>query len=191
MMMSACEYIVLGVKGSKAVFNADIEFKDEPEITVQEIIAISDKASTIIDLEVRKALEKLDARPSANRIKEIVNNAIAEVAAAAAERSINIYSEDEKSAQLCVPNFVNFNSKAGNRLHPTEKPVNLLRYLIELLSKPGDVLLDPFAGSASLGEAAVITKRSAILVERDHEFYEKGSNRIEILLNSPAQSLFE
>jgi DNA modification methylase len=67
----------------------------------------------------------------------------------------------------------------------------LLRYLIELLSKPGDVLLDPFAGSASLGEAAVITKRSAILVERDHEFYEKGSNRIEILLNSPAQSLFE
>jgi DNA modification methylase len=191
MMMSACEYIVLGVKGSKAVFNADIEFKDEPEITVQEIIAISDKASTIIDLEIRKALEKLDARPSANRIKEIVNNAIAEVAAAAAERSINIYSEDEKSAQLCVPNFVNFNSKAGNRLHPTEKPVNLLRYLIELLSKPGDVLLDPFAGSASLGEAAVITKRSAILVERDHEFYEKGSNRIEILLNSPAQSLFE
>jgi DNA modification methylase len=191
MMMSACEYIVLGVKGSKAVFNADIEFKDEPEITVQEIIAISDKASTIIDLEVRKALEKLDARPSANRIKEIVNNAIAEVAAAAAERSINIYSEDEKSAQLCVPNFVNFNSKAGNRLHPTEKPVNLLRYLIELLSKPGDVLLDPFAGSASLGEAAVITKRSAILVERDHEFYEKGSNRIKTLLNSPAQSLFE
>lgn len=191
MMMSACEYIVLGVKGSKAVFNADIEFEDEPEITVQEIIAISDKASTIIDLEVRKALEKLDARPSANRIKEIVNNAIAEVAAAAAERSINIYSEDEKSAQLCVPNFVNFNSKAGNRLHPTEKPVNLLRYLIELLSKPGDILLDPFAGSASLGEAAVITKRSAILVERDHEFYEKGSNRIETLLNSPAQSLFE
>jgi len=191
MMMSACEYIVLGVKGSKAVFNADIEFKDEPEITVQEIIAISDKASTIIDLEVRKALEKLDARPSASRIKEIVNNAIAEVAATAAERSINIYSEDEKSAQLCVPNFVNFNSKAGNRLHPTEKPVNLLRYLIELLSKPGDVLLDPFAGSSSLGEAAVITKRSAILVEQDQEFYEKGSNRIETLLNSKAQSLFE
>jgi DNA modification methylase len=181
----------LGVKGSKAVFNADIEFTEEPEITVQEIIAISDKASTIIDLEVRKALEKLDTRPSASRIKEIVNNAIAEVAAAAAERSINIYSEDEKSAQLCVPNFVNFNSKAGNRLHPTEKPVNLLRYLIELLSKPGDVLLDPFAGSSSLGEAAVITKRSAILVEQDKEFYEKGSNRIETLLSSQAQSLFE
>jgi site-specific DNA-methyltransferase (adenine-specific) len=90
-----------------------------------------------------------------------------------------------------VPNFVNFNSKAGNRLHPTEKPVNLLRYLIELLSKPGDVLLDPFAGSSSLGEAAVISKRSAILVERDEEFYLKGSKRIETLLSSQAQSLFE
>jgi len=191
MMMSACEYIVLGVKGSKAVFNADIDFKEEPEITVQEVIAISDKASAIIDLEIRKALDKLDARPSAARIKEIVTNAITEVAAAAAERSINIYSEDEGSAALCVPNFVNFNSKAGNRLHPTEKPVNLLRYLIELLSKPGDVLLDPFAGSSSLGEAAVISKRSAILVERDKEFYEKGSKRIETLLSSQAQSLFE
>jgi DNA modification methylase len=191
MMMSACEYIVLGVKGSKAVFNADIEFKEEPEITVQEIIAISDKASTIIDLEIRKALEKLDMRPSTSRIKEIVNNAIAEVASAAAERSVNIYSEDEGSAQLCVPNFVNFNSKAGNRLHPTEKPVNLLRYLIELLSNPGDVLLDPFAGSSSLGEAALITKRSAVLVERDEEFFDKGSKRIEALLSSQAQSLFE
>ena len=158
---------------------------------MQEIIAISDKASTIIDLEIRKALEKLDVRPSTSRIKEIVNNAIAEVASAAAERSVNIYSEDEGSAQLCVPNFVNFNSKAGNRLHPTEKPVNLLRYLIELLSKPGDVLLDPFAGSSSLGEAALITKRSAVLVERDEEFFDKGSKRIEALLSSQAQSLFE
>jgi DNA modification methylase len=67
----------------------------------------------------------------------------------------------------------------------------LLRYLIELLSKPGEILLDPFAGSSSLGEAAVISKRSAILVERDEEFYGKGSKRIEALLSSQAQSLFE
>ena len=191
MMMSACEYIVLGVKGSKAVFNSDIEFKAEPEMTIQEAIAISDKASTIIDLEIRKALEKLDTRPSVNRINEIVRSAIQEVTAAAAERSINIYSEDGNSAQLCVPNFVNFNSKAGNRLHPTEKPVNLLRYLIELLSKPGEILLDPFAGSSSLGEAAIISKRSAILVERDLEFFEKGSKRIADLMNVQSQSLFE
>jgi DNA modification methylase len=52
-------------------------------------------------------------------------------------------------------------------------------------------LLDPFAGSSSLGEAAVISKRSAILVERDEEFYIKGSKRIETLLSSQAQSLFE
>jgi site-specific DNA-methyltransferase (adenine-specific) len=67
----------------------------------------------------------------------------------------------------------------------------LLRYLIELLSKPGDVLLDPFAGSSSLGEAALLTKRSAMLVERDEEFFEKGSKRIEALLSSKEQSLFE
>lgn len=191
MMMSACEYIVLGVKGSKAIFNADIDLAAIPEITDQEIIAISDKASTIIDLEIRKALDKLDTRPTPARIQEIVNKAIQEAAAGAAERSINIYSEDEKSAALCVPNFVNFNSKAGNRLHPTEKPVNLLRYLTELLSEPGAILLDPFAGSSSLGETAILTKRCAVLVEQDKEFFEKGSARLRATVQSRGNRLFD
>jgi DNA modification methylase len=60
-----------------------------------------------------------------------------------------------------------------------------------LLSKPGEVLLDPFAGSSSLGEAAIISKRSAILVERDLEFFEKGSKRIADLMNVQSKSLFE
>ena len=191
MMMSACEYIVLGVKGNKAIFNADISFEDKPVLTIQEIIAISDKVSTIVELGVRKALEKLDVRPTSIRIQEIVKNATLEASLDAAERSINIFNETQDSAQLCIPNYVSFNSKSGNRLHPTEKPVNLLRYLTELLSNPGDILLDPFAGSASLGEAAIITQRSAVLIERDLEFYEKGSKRIISLMQLQPQSLFE
>jgi site-specific DNA-methyltransferase (adenine-specific) len=91
-----------------------------------------------------------------------------------------MYREDEHGPVLegCVPNFVQFNSKTGKRRHPTEKPVQLLRYLIALVSNETDLLLDPFAGSSSLGEAADAMGRYAILVEKDSEFFAIGSQRI-------------
>jgi DNA modification methylase len=178
MMMSACEYVVLGVKGSKSVFNSDIPTNPSQTITDSEIIAIADKASTVLDLEIRKTLANLNRRPSPQEIEAIVASTIQSLAAPAAKRSTNIYSSDGKNAELCVPNYVSFNSKAGNRLHPTEKPVALLKYLTELLSNEGDLILDPFSGSASAGETAVLTRRRAVLVERDQEFFDKGSKRI-------------
>ena len=178
MMMSACEYIVLGVKGSKSVFNADLVLANHEKLTDQEIVAISDKAGTVAEQEIRKALRAFTSRPSPEEIAKIVQRVLAESSGAIAARSINIYSEDGVIGQLCVPNFVNFNSKSGGRLHPTEKPVPLLKYLIELFSNKGDLILDPFAGSASLGEAAIETERQAILVEKDQDFFTIASKRL-------------
>jgi len=178
MMMSACEYIVSGVKGSKAVFNSNIDLLETQQITDREIVAISDKASTVVEQEIRRALMARGGRPNSSQISELVAGVIVKQAEAIASRSVNIYSEGGDSAELCVPNYVTFNSKAGNRLHPTEKPVPLLRYLIELFSVPGELVFDPFSGSASLGEATITSSRQALLVERDHEFFEKGSKRL-------------
>jgi DNA modification methylase len=189
MMMSACEYIVMGVKGSKSVFNSDLETSSKI-LSDAEVIAIADKASTVIEQEIRKALSARGARPSVHEIQAIVEDTISDNAKAASDRSINLYSDDGKSASICVPNYVTFNSKAGSRLHPTEKPVALLKYLIELFSNPGDIVLDPFAGSASTGEAAISSDRRAVLVERDHEFYEKGSSRIVKLVSAKEAKLF-
>lgn len=178
MMMSACEYIVVGVKGSKSVFNVDIDVSGESRLTDQEIVAISDKASTVAEQGIRKALGALGHRPSPSEIQETVEQALKLMSGEVARRSINIYSEDGKSAELCVPNYVAFNSKSGNRLHPTEKPIPLLVYLTELFSNQGDLVLDPFAGSGSMGEAALLTRRQALLVEKDQEFFLRGSARI-------------
>jgi DNA modification methylase len=178
MMMSACEYIVVGVKGSKSTFNADIATSKSKVLSDQEIIAIADKASAVLDLEIRKSLHALSSRPAPEEISKIVESLISANATSVAKRSINIYSENGENGQLCVPNFVSFNSKAGGRLHPTEKPIPLLRYLISLFSNEGDTILDPFAGSASLGEAALITGRCAVLVEQDSDFFEAGSKRL-------------
>jgi len=51
--------------------------------------------------------------------------------------------------------------------HPNEKPVGLLRELIESSTRQGDVVLDPFAGSGSTAVAAVLSGRRAVLVESD------------------------
>ena len=178
MMMSACEYIVVGVKGSKSVFNADITVKEEENFTDQEVVAIADKAANVLELEIRRSLKTLGRRPKVDEIQGLVERVITSSSAEAARRSVKIYSDDGSRAELCVPNLVTFNSKAGNRLHPTEKPVQLLTYLTELLSNPGDLVLDPFAGSASMGETALTTNRQAVLVEQDAEFFALGSARI-------------
>jgi len=56
--------------------------------------------------------------------------------------------------------------------HPTVKPVALMRWLCRLVTPPGGVVLDPFAGSGSTGVAAVAEGFSSILIERDAEYAE-------------------
>jgi DNA modification methylase len=51
--------------------------------------------------------------------------------------------------------------------HPTVKPVDLMRWLIRLITPPGGVVLDPFAGSGTTGEAAIHEHKRAILIERE------------------------
>lgn len=64
-------------------------------------------------------------------------------------------------------------------IHPTEKPVSLLADLITAVTKPGDLILDPFAGSGSTLVAAKKTGRRFIGIELDDEYFEKAQRRIE------------
>jgi DNA modification methylase len=178
MMMSACEYIIVGVKGSNSVFNVNIDPQETSELADQEIVAIADKAATVIEQELRNQLRSIAGRPSPTEVAILVEKTLIGSASGVANRAINIFSEDGVTSELCVPNQVNFNSKSGKRLHPTEKPIQLLKYLINLFSRPGDLVLDPFAGSASTGESALETGRQVILVERDLDFFALGSARI-------------
>jgi len=56
--------------------------------------------------------------------------------------------------------------------HPTIKPLKLMEYLIKLVSKEGQTILDPFAGSGSTGLACKNLNRNYILVEREEEYIE-------------------
>lgn len=63
-------------------------------------------------------------------------------------------------------------------VHPTEKPVELLRPLIEYACPPGGVVLDPFAGSGSTGDAARLAGRRAVLIERHEPYCEAIARRL-------------
>lgn len=54
--------------------------------------------------------------------------------------------------------------------HPTVKPLDLMRWLVKLVTPPAGIVLDPFAGSGTTGEACVHEHRRAILVERETEY---------------------
>jgi len=63
------------------------------------------------------------------------------------------------------------------RIHPTEKPTPLLRAFVKASSLPGEVVLDPYAGSGAVGEAALELGRKAVLIDIDERYYEGMLNR--------------
>ena len=68
-------------------------------------------------------------------------------------------------------------------LHPTQKPVALLEYLIKTYTNEGDLVLDNCMGSGSTGVAAINTNRKFIGIEKDDNYFEIARNRIEQHLN--------
>lgn len=61
---------------------------------------------------------------------------------------------------------------ADGTTHPTVKPLSLVRWLVRLVTPPGGLVLDPFGGSGTTGEACVIEGFRCILIERDPEYAE-------------------
>jgi len=74
-------------------------------------------------------------------------------------------------------------SKGSRGLHPTQKPVPLMEYLIRTYTQKGETVLDCTMGSGTTGVAAVNTGRNFVGIEREAEYLEIARNRIEL----PAQ----
>lgn len=70
-------------------------------------------------------------------------------------------------------------TKDSNPIHKTQKPEWLLASLVELFTDPGDLVIDPFAGSATSGVAAIRAGRRVILIERDAEMAAKAIARVQ------------
>lgn len=84
---------------------------------------------------------------------------------------------DEKFPKSIIQ--VKSEHKNGEFYHPTQKPVNLLRYLIRTYTNENDVILDNTMGSGSTIVACIKEKRQWIGIEKDEKYFEIAKQRIQ------------
>lgn len=65
--------------------------------------------------------------------------------------------------------------------HPTVKPLDLMRWLVRLVTPPRGLVLDPFAGTGTTGQAAHLEGMSAVLIEREAEYVRDIKRRLKTL----------
>jgi|TARA_B110000495_G_scaffold187153_1_gene186319 site-specific DNA-methyltransferase (adenine-specific)/modification methylase len=163
--VSGCEYVLWGIKpGGKRTFNSDAV-----EGTMIERYSLADKVSSILYKIIKDNPEKDLA--SCFRIAE-----------KEAVKKQSALKRTDNTIHCVIPNTISYSGGTGKKVHPTQKPEEVLKYFIELCSKPGDTVLDTFAGSGSTGKAALSSNRNVILIERDEKMYD--------IMNSRFSSLF-
>lgn len=69
--------------------------------------------------------------------------------------------------------------RTGNKLHPTQKPVDLLKIFIEQSTNENEVIFDGFMGSGSTGVACLNTNRKFVGIELDENYFNIAVNRME------------
>ena len=161
--VSACEYAVWGIKpGGARTFCADAPLGSRVER-----FSAADKISSIVYRLVR---ESDPHEPLASVFARAQHEA---------QLMLDRRKQQDGIIECVIPNTVTYSGGIGrDRIHPTQKPRELLSYFIELLSNPGDLVLDTFAGSGSTGHAALDLGRRCVLVERDARMFELMSQSL-------------
>lgn len=91
----------------------------------------------------------------------------------------NSLNKEHVSKYTNYPKNILYFNKESRHLHPTQKPVDLLEYLIKTYTKEGEVVLDNCMGSGSTGVATANTNRRFIGIELNEDYFRIATNRIE------------
>lgn len=92
--------------------------------------------------------------------------------------------KNKKATQRYPKNIINISTQStecanSKRVHPTQKPVDLLEYLIKTYTNEGEIILDFTMGSGSTGVACMDTNRKFIGIELDENYFNIATSRIE------------
>ncbi len=93
-----------------------------------------------------------------------------------------LWMSGKEAKQKCGDIFesypILFKNQSENANHPTQKPTEIMRFLIDNFTSESDTILDPFMGSGTTGVACVQTGRKFIGVEIDPTYFEIAVKRI-------------
>jgi len=90
----------------------------------------------------------------------------------------SIKSDYKQTKSGCPKSILSFGTNNTKNVHPTQKPVPLLEYLIKTYTNEGETVLDNCFGSCSTGVACLNTNRSFIGIEMDKTYFDIGSQRM-------------
>ena len=71
--------------------------------------------------------------------------------------------------------------KTGGKIHPTQKPIKLYRWLLQNYAKPGQLILDTHSGSGSLACACHLENFDFLAIEKDEDYFKSSVERLETL----------
>ena len=97
-----------------------------------------------------------------------------------------MYSENYDNTKRFPRKIIELSCKIAecnslNRIHPTQKPIELMEYLIKTYTNEGDLVLDNCAGSGTTGVACKNLNRNFILIEKEPEYIDIINKRLDIL----------
>ena len=77
-----------------------------------------------------------------------------------------------------IPDIIPWSDYTGNKLHPTQKPLCILKPLISAFTGPDALVLDPFCGSGSTLKAARELRRNFIGIEIERDHFQTAARRL-------------
>lgn len=103
----------------------------------------------------------------------------------------NSFTENKTYTEFYPKNIIEVsNANQKGKVHPTQKPVALLEYLIKTYTLEGETVLDNCMGSGSTGVAAVNTDRNFIGIELTDKYFQIAKERIDDAVKSRKKDLF-
>lgn len=130
-----------------------------------EIISVFYKKQPTYNPQMEEGLPYTDKRVKKNRKSDLIANSLPR--------------QDIENKGTRYPSTIQFfNSGNNKKVHPTQKPTDLLEYLIKTYTNEGETVLDNTMGSGSTGEACLRTNRNFIGIEQDDKYFEIAYNRI-------------
>jgi site-specific DNA-methyltransferase (adenine-specific) len=148
--------------------------KYKPMPVVEEVLVFSKKTVSYIPIMV-------DAEPKNMRKRDgVYQNSKGIIGGSATFKCSKTHDESKRYPK----NLLSYSNRKGelnnvNRLHPAQKPVPLMEYLIKTYTNEGETVLDNCMGSGTTGVACVNTNRNFIGIELDDKYFEIAKQRIE------------
>jgi DNA modification methylase len=99
-------------------------------------------------------------------------------------RNVSRFGDEGSAARFFYTSKADFDDRLGSK-HPTVKPLDLMQYLVRLITPPKGTCLDPFAGTGTTGEAAFREGMSAVLIERETEYQDDIRRRMKLIMSGP------